>query len=119
MNKFKDLLVWQKAVDLATEIYDITAKFPSEERFGLVSQINRCTVSIASNIAEGAGRNSNNEFVHFIGIAVGSAFELETQIIIAGNLKLVNAEALSILTNKLNDIQNMLFGLQKALKSKK
>ena len=86
MHKYKELLVWQKAVDLAVDVYKITKQFPNEEKFGLVSQINRCGVSISSNIAEGAGRNTTGEFNHFLGIATGSSFELETQLTIANKL---------------------------------
>ena len=75
MNQFKNLKVWQASVDLAVEVYSITSKFPDKERFGLVSQINRSVVSIPSNIAEGAGRNSKKEFNNFLGIASGSLSE--------------------------------------------
>ena len=75
MHRYKELKVWQKAIDLAVEVYRVTEKLPKEERFGLISQINRCVVSIPSNIAEGAGRNTNKDFNHFLGIAQGSSFE--------------------------------------------
>jgi four helix bundle protein len=65
MHKFKELLVWQKAVDLAVDIYKIASRFPKEEQYGLTSQVKRCAVSVPSNIAEGAGRNSDGEFAHF------------------------------------------------------
>ena len=116
MHKFKELTVWTKAVDLATDIYKITKQFPSEEKFGLVSQINRCAVSIPSNIAEGSGRNTNGEFNHFLGISAGSSFELETQLIIANRLGYLDKEILEITIKKINDIQNMTFGLQKKIK---
>lgn len=119
MHKFKELLVWQKAVDLAVDVYKITKMFPGEEKFGLISQINRCGVSIPSNIAEGAGRNTDGEFNHFLGISTGSSFELETQLIIANRLGYVEQETLDITVKKINDVQNMTFGLQKAIKSTK
>lgn len=75
-------MVWQKAVDFALSVYETTKEFPVEERFGLVSQINRAVASIPSNIAEGAGRDSKNEFVHFLSIAKGSSYEVETQLIL-------------------------------------
>ncbi len=115
MHKFKELTVWQKAVDLAVDIYKITRTFPEEEKFGLVSQLNRCGTSIPSNIAEGAGRNTDGEFKHFLGISTGSAFELETQLIIANKLGYIENEALNTVVKKINDIQNMIFGLQKTL----
>jgi four helix bundle protein len=89
---YQDLLVWQKAMDLATDCYKITKSFPKEELYGLVSQIRRCAVSILSNIAEGQGRNSKNEFVHFLGVAQGSLRELETQIILSQRIEYVTNE---------------------------
>lgn len=117
MHRFKELTVWQKAVALAVDIYQVTKKFPSDERFGLISQINRSGVSISSNIAEGAGRNSDGEFNHFLGISVGSSCELETQLIIANRLNFLIQNDLLVLSNKIAEIQNMTFGLQKSLKS--
>jgi four helix bundle protein len=115
MHKFKELNVWQKSVDLAVEVYSLTKKFPAVERFGLVTQLNRSAVSIPSNIAEGAGRNSNNEFNHFLGITIGSSYELETQLIISEKLNFVGNEELNILLKKVNDVQNMAYGLKSSL----
>ena len=115
MHQFKELNVWQKSVDLAVDIYSLTKKLPAEERFGLISQINRSAVSIPSNIAEGAGRNTNNEFNHFLGISVGSSFELETQLIITQRLDFISVEDLNVVVKKLNDIQNMVYGLKSSL----
>ena len=83
MHNIKDLKIWNKSVDLAVKIYNVTAAFPVEERFGLISQTRRAAVSISSNISEGAGRNTKGEFKQFLGIANGSAYELQTQLIIA------------------------------------
>ena len=94
MNRFKELKVWQEAIDLSVEVYGSTKNFPSEEKFGLISQINRSVISIPSNIAEGAGRNHDKEFVQFLGIAMGSACELESQLIIAEKLKFIPSENL-------------------------
>ena len=116
MHKFKELIVWQKAVDLAVETYKVTKKFPADERFGLTSQMNRCAVSVPSNIAEGAGRNTDGEFNHFLGVATGSAFEFETQLIIASKLNIINEEDFKQTGKGINEVQNMLFGLQKSLK---
>ncbi|MCA5005056.1 four helix bundle protein [Sphingobacterium bovistauri] len=80
MHKFRDLVVWQKAMDLANSVYMSTENLPVAEKFGLLSQIRRSAVSICSNIAEGAGRNTKGEFIQFLGIANGSAYELETQL---------------------------------------
>ncbi|MBI4930997.1 MAG: four helix bundle protein [Bacteroidetes bacterium] len=115
MHKFKELNVWQKAVDLAVDVYQVTKKFPSEERFGLTSQMNRCLVSIPSNIAEGAGRNTDGEFNHFLGVATGSSFELETQLIIANKLNILHEDDFKSTSKSIQEIQNMLFGLQKSL----
>ncbi len=88
MNRYKELRVWQKSMDLVVEVYTLTKGFPDSEKFGLVSQINRSAVSVPSNIAEGSGRNSSKEFYHFLGIAKGSVAEMETQIEIAIRLDL-------------------------------
>ena len=93
MNRYKELLVWQKSIDLAVDVYQLTEKLPKEERYGLISQINRRVVSSPSNIAEGAGRNTTKEFNNFLGIAQGSSFELDTQLIISSRLNFIsNAE---------------------------
>ena len=115
MNKFKDLLVWQKAIELATRVYHLTNELPTEEKFGLISQIRKCVVSISSNIAEGAGRNSKNDFKHFLSIAQGSSYELETQLIIANNLYLFEKNKLELVLSQLEEIQKMITGLQKSL----
>lgn len=73
MNRYKNLKIWKRSVALATEIYKLTSDYPTEEKYGLVSQLRRCTVSISSNIAEGAGRDSNKQFKHFLNIAYGSS----------------------------------------------
>jgi four helix bundle protein len=98
VQSYRDLVAWQKAMELVTKIYRVTKKFPKEEIFGLVSQIRRSAVSIPSNIAEGKGRLSKREFRQFLGNARGSLAELETQILIAQNLNYLNeAEVMRIL----------------------
>ncbi len=92
MHDYKKLNVWKESIELITNIYKTTNKFPSTEKFGLISQINRCSVSIASNIAEGAGRNTAGEFRQFLGIAKGSCYELETQLIVSKNLGYISNE---------------------------
>lgn len=79
MHNIKDLKIWSKAIDLAIRIYGVSGKFPADERFGLISQIRRCAISIPSNISEGAGRYTKGEFKQFFGIANGSCYELQTQ----------------------------------------
>ena len=117
MHRLKELKIWNKAINLATEVYKVTASFPNEEKYGLISQIRRAVVSISSNIAEGAGRNSSNEFVHFLGIANGSSFELQTQLVISEQLKLVSEETLNMLLKEIEEIQKMNFKLQQSVKS--
>lgn len=92
MNSYKDLVVWQKAIDLTIEIYSLTNLFPKEEMYGLVSQIRRSAVSIPSNIAEGQTRKYHQQFSHFLSIAQGSLAELETQIIVAMKLGYIAGE---------------------------
>lgn len=111
MHNFKDLKVWQKAIDLAVDIYETMSSYPNEEKYGLVSQMKRCSVSIPSNIAEGSGRGSNKEFNHFLNISQGSAFELETQLIISQRLKLINDDLANNLISKTTEVQKMVFAL--------
>jgi four helix bundle protein len=116
MNKFKELKIWQDSIDLAVDVYKLTKLFPAEEKFGLVSQINRCVISISSNIAEGAGRNNEKEFRQFLGIALGSACELESQLIVSSKLEFISEEELKKQIDKLVHIQNMINKLIKSIK---
>lgn len=115
MHNIQDLKIWHKAIDLCVLIYKVSADFPSDERFGLTSQIRRSSVSIASNIAEGAGRNTKGEFNQFLGIANGSAYELQTQVILAQKLGLFKTNVVSVLDN-IDEIQKMCYKLQQSLK---
>lgn len=114
MHNLKELKIWNKAIELATEVYQITADFPKEEKYGLTAQIRRSAVSVPSNIAEGAGRNSNKEFNHFLGISNGSSYELQTQLIISRNLDLIDARVDQVL-DQIDQIQKMTFSLQNKL----
>jgi four helix bundle protein len=105
MHNLKELKIWNKAIDLTVEVYKATANFPSDERFGLTSQLRRSAVSIPSNIAEGAGRNSNKEFSNFLGIANGSSYELQTQLVIANRLSLLDGEILNSLLKEIDELQ--------------
>ncbi|SKB81872.1 four helix bundle protein [Daejeonella lutea] len=116
MHNFKNLTVWQRSIDLTTEIYSITREFPADEKYSLTSQIRRAAVSIPSNIAEGAGRKSNKEFKNFLSISTGSIFELETQIIIAHRLNFIDQLIMSEIIFKISEIQKMLFGLEQSIK---
>jgi len=113
MHNFQELKIWQKAISVAEQIYILSSGFPSEEKFGLTSQIRRSAISIPSNIAEGAGRNTNGEFKNFLGIANGSTNELCTQLIISERLKLVSEEKIKPIINDLMEIQKMNFTLIK------
>jgi four helix bundle protein len=112
LRGYRDLRAWQQAMGLVTEIYRITRTFPKEEQYGLVSQIRRAAVSIPSNLAEGHGRNSRNEFRQFIGQARGSLSEVETQLEIAKNLGYVKAEAVGALMEQAEAVGKMLTGLR-------
>ena len=116
MNRFKDLHVWQKSMRLASLIYEITEIIPEKEKFGLISQLRRNAVSIPSNIAEGAGRNSNKEYCYFLSISQGSTFELETQLLICVDLKYLKTEEIEKTINLITEIQNMLYSFQQKLK---
>ncbi|MDO9261442.1 MAG: four helix bundle protein [Flavobacteriaceae bacterium] len=115
MHNFKELNSWKEAKDLSILIIKLTSAFPTSEIYGISAQINRAAVSIPSNIAEGAGRNSDKDFARFIGIAIGSTFELETQLIIANELSYLNNDKFDELILKLNSIQKMLVNFQKHL----
>lgn len=116
MNKFEDLKIWQKAMKLVEQVYTISKDLPKEEKFGLISQIRRCSISIPSNIAEGAGRNSKKEFIHFLSIANGSLSELKTQLILISRLKFISNDKISELLSLCNEIQRMNYSLQDSLK---
>jgi four helix bundle protein len=109
MHNFEKLLFWQKSIALAKEVYMVCADLPKDEKFGLISQIKRSVISIPSNIAEGAGRNNDKEFYHFLGIANASSFELQTQLILIRELNLLNEEKVDGLISNLNEIQRMIF----------
>lgn len=115
MNYFRELRVWQKSMDLVKEIYRTTEKFSQRERYGLPSQIRRAAVSIPSNIAEGCGRSTNKDFNNFLGIAFGSSFELETQLMLSKNMQYLKIKDYEAAENEIHHIQNMIIKLQKSL----
>ena len=118
MRNFRDLEVWKCSVMLVKKIYFITGKFPKEEKFGLVSQINRCAVSIPSNIAEGCSRTSQKDFSRFLQISLGSSFELETQIEIAKEIGFIADSVCSEIILELNIIQKRIQSLKKFVDTK-
>lgn len=113
MHNFQELKIWQKAISVAEQVYILSSRFPSEEKYGLISQIRRSAISIPSNIAEGAGRNTDGEFKNFLGIANGSTNELCTQLIISERLKLISEDNIKPIINDLMEIQKMNFTLIK------
>ena len=114
MRSHRDLDVWKKSVTLVSEIYTVTRTFPPEEMYGLVNQMRRAAVSVPSNIAEGAARDSQKEFLRFLSIAIGSLAEMETQVLIAKNLKFIDTE--NHLSNEIEQIRRMLHGLINGVK---
>lgn len=118
MHKFEELNVWKLSIDLAKEVYSLISRLPREEKYGLADQLRRCSVSIPSNIAEGAGRNYSKEFIHFLGISNGSCCELYTQIILVRELKLVVDFDFESILIQIKVIQNMLYKLKDSLKNK-
>ena len=118
IQSYKDLIVWQKSIDLVCEIYRITKLLPKEEQYGLCNQMQRAAVSIASNIAEGKARNYEKEFAKFLSIAQGSHAELETQIHICVRLEYLTDEQVKIATNLCIQIGRMLNTLISAVNSK-
>lgn len=109
MKTHKDLSVWQRAMDLVEEVYTLSNDFPQTEIYGLTNQVRRAAVSVPSNIAEGAARNSTKEFIQFLYISLGSLAELETQLLLAERLKFISATPV----DNLSEIKKMLIGLIK------
>jgi len=116
MAHFKELIVWQKSINLVTEIYRITEQFPSSEIYGLTSQLRRASVSVPSNIAEGNTRRSKADYLQFLRIARGSCSEIETQIIISKNLGFIDDNTFEILSFNIIEISKMINGLINSLK---
>ena len=116
IKSYKELLVWQKSVDLCVEIYKITDKFPKSELYGLTLQIRKCAVSIPSNIAEGQRRGHKAEYIQFLQTSFGSGAELETQLLIANKIQYLSDENYKKLSSSLDELMRMLNGLLKSLK---
>ncbi len=118
MSYYKNLHIWQKSMDLVDNVYSITKNFPKEEIYGLTNQIRRAAVSVPSNIAEGAGRNSDAQFTNFLSYSNGSTLELETQLIISNRQGFLNESDLIEITKLIEDIQKMNYKLQNKLNGK-
>lgn len=115
MHNFRKLNVWNDSMELAHELYLLFENFPNEEKYGLVSQMKRCAISIPSNIAEGAGRNTNGEFKQFLGIATASSYELETQLLLSSKLGFIQENDLERALSKLHSLQKMIYKFKSAL----
>ena|SRR5690606_6542991 len=115
MHILEDLKVWNKAMEIAVETYKLSADFPKEEKYGLTSQIRKSAVSVPSNIAEGAGRNTPGEFKNFLSIANGSSYELFTQLILSYKLDLVSESLVQPIIKEVIEVQKMNYALIKHL----
>ena len=115
MNNYQELKIWSKAMSLVEKVYLLMKLLPDDKKFGLVSQIKRCSVSIPSNIAEGAGRNHQKEFKQFLNIANSSTTELETQLLLIVKLNFIEKEKINELINLCSEIKRMNYALQKSL----
>lgn len=115
MHNYLELKIWQEGRILVKEVYSITTKFPSEEVYGLTSQIRRAVVSIPSNIAEGTGRNTDKEFCRYLEFAIGSLFEVQTQIILANDLDYISAQDFNRINDKIVYLIRMLVKFRNSL----
>lgn len=113
-HNFRELKIWTDAMSIVKKVYLVASELPSDERFGLKSQISRCAISIPSNIAEGSGRTSDKEFIHFLNISLSSTYELETQLILINDLFHLDVE---IILNDLSNLQKMIGGFKRSLQS--
>lgn len=116
MHKFKELEIWKRSKLFCSEIYSITSKFPESEKFGLTNQLRRASVSIPSNIAEGSSRSSNKDFSRFLQITLGSAYEIETQLLIANDLNFITNSELEDTISELQEIIKMVSKFKSTLK---
>lgn len=115
IHNFRELKVWQKSMTLCKLVYEVSSNFPSEEKYNLKSQLQRSAISIPSNIAEGSGRNGDKEFQHFLSIANGSAFELETQLILAKQFDYISEQDFLNITILLTEIEKMIYSFHQTL----
>jgi four helix bundle protein len=115
IRSHRDLIAWQKAVELSLTIYSVTRAFPTDEKFGLVSQLRRAGVSVASNIAEGYGRGTRQDYVRFLRAARGSIYEIDTQLLIASRLEYLPSESFQKIESQVNECSRILLGLIRSL----
>lgn len=119
ISSYKDLIAWQKGIELTTIVYKLLNQFPKEEKYGLISQISRSCTSIPANIAEGWGRDSDQNFVNYLRIAKGSLYELETHLIVSKNINYLTDENLKDLQIKIEEISKIINGLIKSIQQSK
>ncbi len=117
VRNYRDLIAWQKAMDLAEEVYGVTRAWPKEQLFSLTSQARQAAMSVPSNIAEGQGRGSRADFARFLDIAHGSLCELETQLLMAGRLRYIDEGRLDGLLHQSAEVGKLVHGLMRALRS--
>ena len=115
-HKFKELQIWKRSRLFCSKIYEVTHKFPESEKFGLTNQLRRASVSIPSNIAEGSSRISNKDFARFLQISIGSAYEIETQLLIAFDLKFISKNEITPFLSELDEIIKMISKFKSTLK---
>jgi four helix bundle protein len=115
VKNYRELIVWQRAMEVVEMVYTLTKGFPNDERFGLTSQVRRAAVSIPSNIAEGQARDSTAEFLRFLSIAQGSRAEVETRLLIASQLGYATRESIDPILDKLEEVKRMTYSLKKKL----
>ncbi len=118
ISTYKDLIVWQKAIQLVTDVYALTKTFPADERFGIISQINRAVISVPSNIAEGWSRELSKNYLQFLRVSRGSLMEVETMILISKNLNYINEKDFIEINKKTEEVGKILQGLIKSVQQK-
>lgn len=116
IRSFRDLIAWQKAMELCQLVYALSAGFPVDERFGLTSQVRRAVVSVPSNIAEGYGRRRKQDYLRFLGIALGSLCEVETQVILAVHLSFVGSDTAGPCVDRIREVDRILSALARAVR---
>ncbi len=115
MHNFRELKIWQRSMDLAEQVYKVVALFPKEEKFGLISQLKRCAVSIPSNISEGAGRATKKQFQHFLEFSMGSCNELQTQMELSKRFGYIDDEVAHKVTDETNQVYRMILAFYNSL----
>jgi four helix bundle protein len=118
LKHYRELIAWQKAMDLVTVVYETTSSFPNREMFGLTNQLRRAAVSVPSNIAEGQARQTTKEFLHFLSIAIGSLQEVETQMIIASRLDYLEETKVGRVLEASGEVSRLICGLRNSPRSR-